>query len=62
MEDIIEFQKAQIEALRLEIDRLNNDLCAVKLIANKSRLTDPNFLKPLSHLNVDYETINAKKQ
>ena len=57
MNETIEFQKAQIEALHKEIKRLNDELRKVKEVAFKVRLSDPIFDKKLSDLNVEFEIV-----
>ena len=57
MNETIEFQKAQIEALHKEIKRLNDELRKVKEVAFKVRLSDPAFDRPLSDLNVEFEIV-----
>ncbi len=57
MNDLIQLQKFQIEALQKENERLNNELRRIKELAFKIRLSDPNFDKPLSEMEVDYELI-----
>lgn len=57
MNDLIQLQKFQIEALQKENERLNNELRRIKELAFKIRLSDPNFDKPLSEIEVDYELI-----
>ena len=57
MNETIEFQKAQIEALYKEIKRLNDELRKVKEVAFKVRLSDPIFDKKLSELEVEFETV-----
>ena len=54
------FLLLRIEALETENKRLNDELRKVKDIAFKVRLSDPNFDKPLSELEVVYEIVNAK--
>ena len=54
------FLMLRIEALEQENQRLNDELRKVKDIAFKVRLSDPNFDKPLSDLEVVYEIVNAK--
>lgn len=54
------FLLLRIEALETENKRLNDELRKVKDIAFKVRLSDPNFDKPLSDLEVVYEIVNAK--
>ena len=58
MNDMIQFQKAQIEALQKEIKRLNDELRKVKGLALKLRLSDPIFDRPLSELEVEFEIVN----
>ena len=57
MNETIEFQKAQIEALQKENRRLNDELRKVKEVAFKVRLSDPNFDKKLSELEVNFEIV-----
>ena len=58
MNDMIQFQKAQIEALQKENRRLNDELRKVKEVAFKVRLSDPIFDRPLSELEVEFEIVN----
>ena len=58
MNDMIQFQKAQIEALQKENIRLNDELRKVKEVAFKVRLSDPAFDRPLSELEVEFEIVN----
>jgi len=60
MKENQEFLLLRIEALEQENERLNDELRKVKDIAFKVRLSDPNFDKPLSELEVVYEIVNAK--
>ena len=60
MKENQEFLLLRIEALEQENQRLNNELRKVKDVAFKVRLSDPNFDKPLSDLEVVYEIVNAK--
>ena len=53
----IEFMQLRIDAQAKEIERLNGELRKVKESALKIRLSDPNFDKPLSEIEVDYELI-----
>lgn len=55
-----EFQLAQITALRVEVKRLNDELRSIKNAAFKTRLTDPNFDKPLNEIQTDFEIVNPK--
>ena len=57
MNDMIQFQKAQIEALQKENIRLNDELRKVKEVAFKVRLSDPAFDRPLSELEVEFEIV-----
>ena len=57
MNETMQFQKAQIEALQKENRRLNNELRNVKEVAFKARLSDPAFDRPLSELEVEFETV-----
>lgn len=57
MNDMIQFQKAQIEALQKENRRLNDELRKVKEVAFKVRLSDPIFDRPLSELEVEFEIV-----
>lgn len=57
MTELEKFQKEQISALTAEVKRLNLEIEALKNSAFKARLSDPNFLKPLSQIEVDYEII-----
>ena len=57
MNDMIQFQKAQIEALHKENRRLNDELRKVKEVAFKVRLSDPAFDRPLSDLEVEFEIV-----
>ena len=54
----VEFMQLRIDAQAKEIERLNGELRKVKESALKIRLSDPNFDKPLSEIEVDYELIN----
>ena len=58
MNETMQFQKAQIEALQKEIKRLNDELRKVKEVAFKVRLSDPAFDRPLSELEVEFEIVN----
>jgi len=60
--DLELFQAHQIEALQTENERLNNELRKVKDIAFKVRLSDPNFDKPLSEIETDYEIVQPIKK
>jgi len=60
-EQLQEMYRHQIEALQNENKRLNKELKRVKKSAFKIRLSDPNFDRPLSDLNVDYEIVKPIK-
>lgn len=49
-----EFQKARISALEIELLRVNDELLKVKTTVGLTRITNPDFLKPLSELNKDF--------
>lgn len=53
-----EFYTARIEALERENKRLNDELRSVKEMAFKIKLSDPNFYKPLSEIETDYQLVN----
>lgn len=53
----IQFLLHRVEALIAENERLNNELRKVKKNASRIRLTDPNFDKPLSEIETEYEII-----
>ena len=57
MNETMEFQKLQIEALQKENRRLNDELMKVKEVAFKVRLSDPIFDKKLSEIEVDYQIV-----
>ena len=57
MNETMEFQKLQIEALQKENRRLNDELRKVKEVAFKVRLSDPIFDKKLSEIEVDYQIV-----
>ena len=65
MNDLMKQYQAQIEALRKENERLNQELKRIKDIAFKTRLSDPNYHKPISdsfELVVNgYEIITPEK-
>lgn len=54
-----EVAQAEIEALRREVDRLNNELRTIKETVFKTRLSDPNFEKPLNQIETIYEQVTA---
>jgi hypothetical protein len=51
---MIEYLQYRINALEIENKRLNEELISFKKLAGKVKLTDPNFDKPLSELEIDY--------
>lgn len=54
------FLQQRIDALEKENKRLNKQLKKLKERASKVRLTDPNFLLPLSEIETNFEILNAK--
>lgn len=56
-----EFLTMQVEALRNENTRLNNELRKFKELAFKVRLSDPNFDKPLSQIETNFEIIKPNE-
>jgi hypothetical protein len=57
MKDLLEFYMQRAEALELEVKRLNDELNAVKVVVRNVKYSDPNFLKPLSEMNVNFEIV-----
>jgi predicted nuclease with TOPRIM domain len=53
-----DFLQQRIEALEKENKRLNNELRKVKERSLKIRLSDPNFDKPLSEIETNYEIVS----
>lgn len=53
-----DFLMLQIKALQIENERLNNELRKVKEVAFKVQLTDPNFDRPISEMEVNYQIVN----
>lgn len=53
------FLQQRIEALQNENKRLNKELAKVKERALKIRLSDPNFDRPLSEIETNFEIINS---
>lgn len=53
------FYTARIEALERENKRLNDELKSVKEFAFKLRLSDPNFDKPISEIETNFEIIKS---
>lgn len=56
-DQLLDFYKSRTEALETEVKRLNEELLTVKMVTKRARLTDPNFLKPLSEIETNYEII-----
>lgn len=56
-DQLLDFYKSRTEALEMEVKRLNEELLTVKTVTKRARLTDPNFLKPLSEIETNYEII-----
>ena len=54
-----EVAQAEIEALRKEVERLNNELRKIKEVVFKTKISDPNFDKPLNQIETIYEQITA---
>lgn len=54
-----EFLILQIKALQVENERLNSELKKVKECAFKVRLSDSNFDKPISEIDVNYEIVKG---
>lgn len=61
MNDLLELQKHQIEALQKENLRLNEELRDIKNVAFKARLSDPVFDKPLSEIETNFEIVKPSK-
>jgi hypothetical protein len=57
-EQLQEMYRHQIEALQKENKRLNKELKKVKERSLKIRLSDPNFDKPLSEIETNFEIVN----
>ena len=60
MSEQTKFLLARIEALETENARLNNELRKIKEVVFKTKISDPNFDKPLNQIEVNYEQITAK--
>ena len=67
-----QYQAQRIEALTAEVTRLNDELEQAKnallVIESKSMvaakrivITDPNFFRPISEMNVDFEIVKPLK-
>lgn len=55
-----EYYTARIKALENEVKRLNDELRSVKEMAFKIKLTDPNFDKTISEIEINYEFVKPK--
>ena len=60
MNDLLELQRYQIEALQAENKRLNDEIKRIKNSAFRLRLSDDNFDKPLADLEVNYEIVKPE--
>ena len=60
MNDLLELQRYQIEALQAENKRLNDEIKSIKNSAFRLRLSDDNFDKPLADLEVNYEIVKPE--
>lgn len=54
-----EVAKAEIVALRKEVERLSNELRKIKKVVFKTKISDPNFDKPLNQIEVNYEQVTT---
>jgi len=54
---LTEQYRAQIEALQSENKRLNSELKKFKELSLKVRLSDPNFDRPISEIETNYEIV-----
>lgn len=62
MEENQNYLLQRIEVMQKEIERLNNELRKVKTTAHEITLSDPNFDKPLSEIEVFApETLTKEK-
>ena len=59
MSEQTKFLLARIEALETENARLNNELRKIKKVVFKTKISDPNFNKPLNQIETNYEQITA---
>jgi len=57
-EQLQEMYRQQVVALQAENKRLNNLLIEFKMLALKTRVSDPNFDKPLSEIETNYTIVN----
>jgi len=58
---IVDFQTLRIQTMEQEIERLNNELKKFKELVFKVKLSDPNFDKKLSEIEVEYEILTPEK-
>ena len=61
MKEQNQFLTHRIEALEKENQRLNDELRKVKKMALKLTLSDPNFDKPLSEIETNFEIVEPLK-
>lgn len=59
MSEHTKFLLARIEALETENERLNNELRKIKEVVFKTKISDPNFDKPLNQIETIYEQVTA---
>ena len=59
MSEQTKFLLARIEALETENARLNNELRKIKKVVFKTKISDPNFDKPLNQIEVNYEQVTT---
>lgn len=59
MSEQTKFLLARIEALETENARLNNELRKIKEVVFKTKISDPNFNKPLNQIETNYEQVTA---
>lgn len=59
MSEQTKFLLARIEALETENARLNGELRKIKEVVFKTKISDPNFNKPLNQIETNYEQITA---
>ena len=61
MKEQNQYLTLRIEALEKENKRLNEELRKVKRMALKLTLSDPNFDKPLSEIETNFEIVKPLK-
>ena len=49
----------EIETMRKEVERLNKELRKIKKVVFKTKISDPNFDKPLNQIETNYEQVTA---